>query len=80
MFEIRSRIPESVYPSDTEINNEIYRRKQNDARRSIIGALIALVLIIAVGKNMYALIFGLLMLAFMIYEIRNWLKYRSLQS
>ena len=80
LFEIRSRIPESVYPSDTEINNEIYRRKQNDVRRSIIGALIALVLIIAVGKNMYALIFGLLMLAFMIYEIRNWLKYRSLQS
>jgi uncharacterized membrane protein YhaH (DUF805 family) len=81
LSEIRSRIPESAYPSDTEINNEIYRRKQNDAGRSIIGTLIALVLVIVIGKNMSAvIIISLLMLAFMIYEIRNWLKYRSLQS
>jgi hypothetical protein len=81
LSEIRSRIPESAYPSDTEINNEFYRRKQNDAARSIIGTLIAIVLIIVIGKNMSAvIIIGLLMLAFMIYEIRNWLKYRSLQS
>ena len=81
LSEIRSRIPESAYPSDTEINNEFYRRKQNDAARSIIGTLIAIVLVIVIGKNMSAvIIIGLLMLAFMIYEIHNWLKYRSLQS
>jgi len=80
LSEIRSRIPESAYPSDNQINREIYRRKQNDAGRSIIGTLIGIVLVIVVGKNMSAVIFGLLMLAFMIYEIRNWLKYRSLQS
>ena len=81
LSEIRSRIPESAYPSDTEINNEIYRRKQNDAGRSIIGALIAIVLVIATGKNISAvIIIGLLILAFLIYEILNWLKYRSLQS
>jgi hypothetical protein len=80
MSEIRSRIPETIYPSDAEINKEIYRRKQNDAGRSIIGTLIAIVLIIAVGKNTFAIIFGLLMVAFLVYEIRNWLKYKSLQS
>jgi len=81
LSEIRSRIPESIYPSDTEINNEIYRRKQNDAVRSIIGTLIVIVMVIGIGKNMSAvIIISLLMLAFMIYEILNWLKYRSLQS
>lgn len=81
LSEIRARIPESAYPSDTEINNEFYRRKQNDAVRSIIGSLIALVLVIVIGKNISAvIIIGLLMLAFMIYEIYNWLKYRSLQT
>ncbi len=81
LSEIRSRISESAYPSDTEIINEIYWRKQNDAGRSIIGTLIAIVLTIVFGKNISAvIIIGLLMLAFMIYEIRNWLKYRSLQS
>ncbi len=81
LSEIRSRIPESAYPSDPEINNEIYRRKQNDAGRSIIGTLIAIVLTFVIGENMSAVIIvGLLMLAFIIYEIHNWLKYRSLQS
>lgn len=81
LSEIRSRIPESAYPSDAEINKEFYRRRQNDAARSIIGTLITIVLVIVIGKNVSAvIIIGLLMLAFMIYEIRNWLKYRSLQS
>jgi hypothetical protein len=80
LSEIRLRIPESAYPSEEQINREIYRRKQSDAGRSIIGALIGIILIIAVGKNMYAIIFGLLIMVFMIYEIRNWFKYRSLQS
>ena len=81
LSEIRSRIPESAYPSDAEINNEIYRRKQNDAGRSIVGTLIAIALTFVIGKNMSAvIIIDLLMLAFIIYEIRNWLKYRSLQS
>jgi hypothetical protein len=80
LSEIRLRIPESAYPSENKINLEIYRRKQNDSGRSIIGALLSIILIIIVGKNIYAVIFGLLMVAFMIYEIRNWLRYRNLQS
>ena len=80
LSEIRSRIPESAYPSDTEINNEIYRRKQNDAGSSVLGSLIALVLIIAIGENTYAVIFDLLVVAFIIYQIHNWLKYKRLQS
>jgi hypothetical protein len=80
LFEIRSRIPESAYPNESQLNREIYRRKQNDAGRSVISALIGIILIIAFGKNIYAVIFSLLILALIIYEIRNWLKYRSLQS
>ena len=80
LSEIRARIPESAYPSETQINQEINRRKQNDAGRSAIVAFICIVLTIVVGKNVYALILSLMMAAWMIYEIRNWLKYRGPQS
>jgi hypothetical protein len=80
LSEIRSRIPETAYPSEVQINREIYRRKQNDAGRLAIGALILIGIIITDGENLYAVIFGLISLVFLIYQIRNWLKYRSLQS
>jgi hypothetical protein len=64
LSEIRSRIPESAYPSEDRIHREIYRRKQNDAGRLAIGALIFIGLTIAIGKNIYAVIFGLLALFF----------------
>lgn len=80
LAEIRSRVSETAYPSETQINREIYRRKQNEAGRSSISSFVCIILIAAFGKNIYAVIFGLLIAAFMIYEIRNWVKYRSLKS
>jgi hypothetical protein len=77
---IRSRIPEYAFPSEAQIRQEILRHKQADAGRSAIGAFIFMVVIIVIGRNVRAVMFGLLVAAFMIYEIRNWLKYRSLRS
>lgn len=80
LSEIRSRIPESAYPSEAQINREIYRRKQNDSGRVAIGAFLIAALVFIVGKNIYATIFGLLALILLVYGIRNWIKYRRLQA
>ena len=77
---IRSRIPEPAYLSEKQINREIYRRKQNNAGYLVLSILFFLGVFIAIGKNIYTMIFGLLALVLLVYEIRNWLKYRSLQS
>jgi hypothetical protein len=80
LAEIRSRIPTHVYPSDSQIDQEIYRRKQNEAGRLAIFYFLGAILIFVVGKNVFAIIFGLLIIAFALYQIRKWLEYRRLQS
>lgn len=74
--EIRSRIPESVFPSDAQINQEILRGKRNDSMRSALGAYIFTVLVFVVGTNVTAtIVIGLLVLAYAVIETRRWIRY-----
>lgn len=80
LAEIRSRIPAHVYPSDAEINQEIYLRKKNKAGRLTIFYFLNAILIFVVGKNVFAIIFGLLVIALALHQLRKWLEYRRLQK
>lgn len=81
LTEIRSRVPDAVFPSETQMVRDIYRRKQKNAGRSALSSFIFIVLIFIFVKNLYAVFFGVLIMAvIMIYEIRNWFKYRRPQA
>ena len=76
LAEIQSRIPETVFPSDSRISQEIVRGKRNDAMRSAIGAYILTVLVFVVGTNVTAtIVIGLLALVYALFETRRWIRY-----
>ena len=76
LSEIRSRVPESAYPSDAQINQEIINGKRDGAKRSAIGAYIFVILIFVIGTNVVAkIIFSLIILGYALYETRKWIKY-----
>ena len=74
--ELRSRIPETVFPGEAQINQEIIYRKRSDSLRSSIGAFIAAILAFVVGTNLIAtVVVGLLFIAYGLYEIHRWKNY-----
>lgn len=74
--ELRSRIPETVFPSEAQIKREITYRKRSDSLRASIGAFIAAILVFAVGTNLIAtVVIGFLFFAYGLYEIRKWKNY-----
>lgn len=73
--ELRSRIPETVFPGEAQINQEIIYRKKSDSLRSSIGAFITAILAFVVGADLIATVVGLLFMAYGLYEIRRWKNY-----
>lgn len=75
--ELRSRIPETVFPSEIQIQQEIIGRKRSDSLRTAIGAFVTAILVFVVGTNLVAtIIIGVLILAYGLFEIRRWNKLR----
>lgn len=75
--ELRSRIPETVFPNETQIQQEIIGRKRSDSLRTAIGAFVTAILVFVVGTNLVAtIIIGVLILAYGLFEIRRWNKLR----